>query len=84
MNSANRKRRLTLGVCLALLLAATAAEACAPFVECVMPNADGTYTAFFGYHTIATPRTFPLGPLNNFSPVRRPGAADGVGGQHHL
>ncbi|HZF09362.1 MAG TPA: hypothetical protein VFE33_11280 [Thermoanaerobaculia bacterium] len=68
MNSANRKRRLTLGVCLALLLAATAAEACAPFVECVMPNADGTYTAFFGYHTIATPRTFPLGPLNNFSP----------------
>jgi hypothetical protein len=68
MARGNDSCRLSLGVCLALLLAAPAVEACAPFVECVMPNDDGTYTAFFGYHTIPTPRTFPIGPLNNFSP----------------
>jgi hypothetical protein len=63
----NSKQLMALGICLVWLLAATAANACAPVVQCVMPNADGTFTAFFGVHTIPTARTFPIGPLNNIS-----------------
>ena len=69
-----RARRLlaTAGLTVALTTVATpalAANPVTPTLTCEFANADGTYTAVFGYtNTAATAQTFVIGGQNTFAP----------------
>jgi len=77
MSSARRYARAAVVAAIAgaPLLVATPANAAAPSVtptlECQFHNADGTYSAVFGYtNTGSSPKTIQPGPQNHFTPAQ--------------